>query len=52
MNPLPFPVVLANCISWIIYSILIEDYFLFFSNAPGTQLRLEKVLNSYFFPPL
>lgn len=47
MNPLPFPVVLANCISWIIYSILIEDYFLFFSNAPGAMVGMYFTLVAY-----
>ena len=47
MNPLPFPVVLANCVSWIIYSILIEDYFLFFSNAPGAMVGMYFTLVAY-----
>lgn len=47
MNPLPFPVVLANCISWIIYSIFIEDYFLFFSNAPGAMVGMYFTLVAY-----
>jgi solute carrier family 50 protein (sugar transporter) len=51
MNPLPFPVVLANCVSWIIYSILIEDYFLFFSNAPGTMVGLYFTLVAYGLSP-
>lgn len=51
MNPLPFPVVLANCVSWIIYSILIEDYFLFFSNAPGAMVGMYFTLVAYGLSP-
>jgi len=27
------------CVAWIAYSILIEDYFLFFSNGPGLMVE-------------
>ena len=37
MNPGPFPVVLANCVGWMGYSLLIHDYFLFFGNAPASK---------------
>mmetsp|Transcript_19062 Transcript_19062/g.30840 ORF Transcript_19062/g.30840 Transcript_19062/m.30840 type:complete len:227 (+) Transcript_19062:524-1204(+) len=40
MNPLPFPVMLATNISWIMYSILLGDYFLFFSDAPGAMVSV------------
>jgi solute carrier family 50 protein (sugar transporter) len=46
-NPRPFPVVLANCVSWIIYSTLISDYFLFFANAPGSMVGMYFTLVGY-----
>ena len=50
-NPLPFPVVLANCIGWIIYSLYIDDYFLFFANAPGAMLGMYFTLVGYGLSP-
>ena len=47
MNPLPFPVIWANCVGWILYSVLIRDYFLFFSNAPGAMVGMYFTLVAY-----
>mmetsp|Transcript_32710 Transcript_32710/g.80597 ORF Transcript_32710/g.80597 Transcript_32710/m.80597 type:complete len:269 (+) Transcript_32710:151-957(+) len=51
MNPMPFPVVMANCLAWIAYSLIIEDYFLFFSNAPGCMVGVYFTLVAYGLSP-
>lgn len=38
MNPLPFVSGMANCVIWVIYSVMIKDYFVFFANMPGVIL--------------
>jgi len=35
LNPLPFVAGMANCISWTVYSALIQDYYVFMANFPG-----------------
>ena len=47
MNPGPFPVVLANCVGWMGYSLLIHDYFLFFGNAPASMVGMYFTLVGY-----
>ena len=43
--------VLANCIGWIIYSLYIDDYFLFFANAPGAMVGVYFTLVGYGLSP-
>ena len=38
LNPLPYPVLLANCVSWTVYSIMKEDTFLFLAQVAGVVL--------------
>lgn len=40
LNPFPFGITVFNCIAWVGYSILTEDYWLFFANFPGLVLGL------------
>jgi len=47
MNPYPFPVIFANCVAWMAYSCYIDDYFLFFANAPGCMIGLFFTLVAY-----
>jgi solute carrier family 50 protein (sugar transporter) len=35
LNPLPWAFMLGNCYGWIVYSMLLENYYLFFGSAPG-----------------
>jgi solute carrier family 50 protein (sugar transporter) len=35
LNPVPFAVIIFNCIGWMTYGIMIRDYFVFWSNLPG-----------------
>jgi solute carrier family 50 protein (sugar transporter) len=37
---------LFNCVGWIIYSIIIKDYFIFFSNIFGLVVEMYFVINS------
>ena len=46
LNPLPFPVILGNCCSWLVYSFLTHDWFLFFGNLPGILLGMFFVLST------
>ena len=50
-NPLPYPVILANCASWIAYSLYIDDYFLFFANAPGMLVGVYFTMVGYGLSP-
>jgi hypothetical protein len=43
-NPLPMPVIFANCLGWLIYSFLKKDVFIMASNAPGLLLATWYVL--------
>jgi len=43
-NPLPMPVIFANCLGWLIYSFLKKDVFIMLSNAPGLLLSVWYVL--------
>lgn len=38
LNPLPWGFGMANCICWVIYSTIINDYFVFAANCPGVIL--------------
>ena len=46
LNPLPFVAGLANCIVWVIYSVFIKDYFVFFANFPGVILCMFYTVSS------
>lgn len=43
-NPLPMPIIFANCLSWLIYSFLKKDIFIMLSNAPGLLLATWYVM--------
>ena len=47
MNPLPFPVITANCLLWVGYAYNYSDWFLFFANTPGVLLGLFYTLVCY-----
>ena len=51
MNPAPFPVVLANCVGWMGYAILAQDYFVFFGAAPGSIIGLFFTIVGYGLTP-
>lgn len=40
LNPTPWAVMLGNCTGWVTYSILINNLFVFFANAPGLCLSV------------
>lgn len=48
LNPLPFAAVLLNCIGWTIYSILKQDYFIFFSNGTGIVIGLFTCMSTIY----
>ena len=35
INPIPFALIVVNCIGWIIFSVVKVDYFIFFANCAG-----------------
>lgn len=43
-NPLPYPMIVGNCLAWLLYSFLIKDYWVFFSNIGGIGLGLYYTL--------
>jgi len=44
--------VLANCVGWMGYSLLIHDYFLFFGNAPASMVGMYFTLVGYGLAPV
>jgi solute carrier family 50 protein (sugar transporter) len=47
LNVLPFAMMVANCISWVLYGFLLTDWFIYVGNIPGVMLGLYYVLNCY-----
>lgn len=41
LNPLPWAFMLGNCIGWVTYGILTDDYFIFFANIFGFLLSVH-----------
>eukprot|EP01024_Parvocaulis_polyphysoides_P008037 TRINITY_DN12360_c0_g6_i1.p1 TRINITY_DN12360_c0_g6~~TRINITY_DN12360_c0_g6_i1.p1 ORF type:complete len:239 (-),score=21.29 TRINITY_DN12360_c0_g6_i1:83-799(-) len=35
LNPLPYPVIVANCVSWSMYAVVTKDFFLILANIPA-----------------
>eukprot|EP01025_Chloroclados_australasicus_P044892 TRINITY_DN4892_c0_g1_i1.p2 TRINITY_DN4892_c0_g1~~TRINITY_DN4892_c0_g1_i1.p2 ORF type:complete len:269 (-),score=19.12 TRINITY_DN4892_c0_g1_i1:3633-4439(-) len=46
LNPLPFPVITANCVGWLIYSVTTQNPFLFGGNILGTLLGIYYTLTT------
>lgn len=40
LNPTPWAVMTGNCIGWIVYSYLIQNWFIFWANAPGLIMSI------------
>lgn len=40
LNPLPWAFMLGNCAAWVLYSILIRNFFVFVGNLPGLLLSV------------
>uniref|UniRef100_A0A6U3BHM4 Sugar transporter SWEET1 n=1 Tax=Entomoneis paludosa TaxID=265537 RepID=A0A6U3BHM4_9STRA len=40
LNPTPWAFMLGNCFGWVAYSVLTQDLFVFFANAPGLLLSV------------
>ena len=40
LNPVPYGITVVNCISWVSYSIIIKDYYVYFANCFGVILGL------------
>ena len=47
LNPIPFPVVVANCMAWVAYGIVNRDPYVFLANDPGLLLGLFYTLSAY-----
>ena len=47
LNPIPFPVVVANCMAWVAYAIVSKDPYVFLANDPGLLLGLFYTLSAY-----
>lgn len=44
LNPVPFAMVLANCMAWVSYGCIIQNPYCYWSNAPGLLLGLYMVM--------
>ncbi|KAJ3033233.1 hypothetical protein HK097_004929 [Rhizophlyctis rosea] len=51
LNPFPFAVNATNSISWIIYALLKQDYFIFFTNFMGYTLGTYETLSVLTYAP-
>jgi solute carrier family 50 protein (sugar transporter) len=40
INPVPFPLIFVNCVTWLQYSLVVKDYYLFFANYFAIPLSL------------
>lgn len=40
INPIPFPVIVANCFAWLAYAFNNKDWYVLASNLPGLLLGL------------
>jgi hypothetical protein len=49
LNPIPFPLIFANCCGWVAYSLLIQDAYLFVPNAVGLMLGLYMTASCFPF---
>jgi solute carrier family 50 protein (sugar transporter) len=46
LNPIPFAVTVFNCTGWVIYAVMISNYYILFANAPGLILGIYFVMTS------
>ena len=47
LNAIPFPVVVANCVAWVGYSIVTKDPYVFLANDPGLIFGLFYTFSAY-----
>ncbi|KAL3130843.1 hypothetical protein ABBQ38_000175 [Trebouxia sp. C0009 RCD-2024] len=47
LNPIPFPVVIANCMAWVAYALVSKDPYVFLANDPGLLLGLFYTFSAY-----
>ena len=47
LNPIPFPIVVANCVAWVAYAVVNKDPYVFLANDPGILLGLFYTLSAY-----
>ena len=47
LNPIPFPIVIANCVAWVAYAVVNKDPYVFLANDPGILLGLFYTLSAY-----
>eukprot|EP00741_Cyanophora_paradoxa_P012914 tig00020629_g12470.t1 len=46
-NPIVYPFVVINCLSWVLYSYLLKDFYVFFGNGVGYLIGLYFTLICY-----
>lgn len=46
LNPIPFAFTVLNCIGWVIYGLLLNNQFIFWSNVPGLAAGTFYSMNS------
>eukprot|EP01025_Chloroclados_australasicus_P037509 TRINITY_DN3829_c1_g1_i1.p2 TRINITY_DN3829_c1_g1~~TRINITY_DN3829_c1_g1_i1.p2 ORF type:complete len:269 (+),score=11.79 TRINITY_DN3829_c1_g1_i1:65-808(+) len=51
INPLPYPVITANCVGWLIYSAVTQDPFVFAGNIPGSLLGVFYTFTTVIYAP-
>jgi solute carrier family 50 protein (sugar transporter) len=47
LNPIPFPLAVINTLGWLLYSLAIKDFFVFFANIFGIALSLYFTLITF-----
>ena len=46
-NPLPYPLIMANALAWLLYALLVHNQFIFWSNIAGWLLGLYFTTHMY-----
>ena len=44
LNSHPYPIVVCNCIGWMMYGSVIKDYWVFVSNVPGLLVSVYALM--------
>ena len=46
LNAHPYPIVVANCVGWMMYGSVIHDYWVYVSNFPGVLVSVYAVMTA------
>ena len=47
LNPLPFAATILNCSGWVVYTVLVRNWFVFCTDAPGLLCSIWMTFSLY-----